>query len=108
MSSQSTKTGIAPISVIAPAVATKVLAAVITSSPGPTFKTFKESFIASVPELTPTANLVPIKFANLFSNDFNSFPNVKSPVETNYFKFFQRSSLLENCCFKYEYLTFIL
>ena len=34
------------------------------------------------------------------------FPKVKSPVATNFFKSFQRSSQLENCCFKYEYLTF--
>ena len=63
--SQSTKTGFAPISVIAPTVATKVLAAVITSSPLPIFA-FKDNFIASVPELTPIANLVPINFAKFF------------------------------------------
>ena len=64
--SQSINTGLAPSSVIAPTVATKVLAAVITSSPGFIFKHFKLSLIASVPELTPTAYLVPIKFANFF------------------------------------------
>ena len=84
MSSQSTKTGFAPISVIAPTVATKVLAAVITSSPCPTPNARKDNLIASVPELTPIANLVPIKFAKLFSNLSNSFPRVKSPVETNF------------------------
>ena len=82
--SQSTKTGFAPISVIAPTVATKVLAAVITSSPLPIFKAFKDNFIASVPELTPIANLVPINFAKFFSNCCRGFPSVKSPVSTNF------------------------
>ena len=53
---------------IAPTVATKVFAAVITSSPGLIPITFKLSFIASVPEFTPTAYLEPIKLANFFSN----------------------------------------
>ena len=53
LSLQSTNTGFAPISVIAPTVATNVFAAVITSSPIPTFKAFKDNFIASVPEFTP-------------------------------------------------------
>ena len=55
MSSQSTKTGIAPSSAIAPTVAIKVFAVVITSSPGTTPFALKASFIASVPELTPIA-----------------------------------------------------
>ena len=58
VSSQSIKTGLAPISVIAPTVATKVFAAVITSSPFLIPRVFKESLIASVPELTPTAYFV--------------------------------------------------
>ena len=66
MSSQSTKTGFAPISVIAPTVATNVFAAVITSSPIPTFKAFKDNLIASVPEFTPIAYLQPINFAKFF------------------------------------------
>ena len=33
---------------------------------------------------------------------------VKSPVFTNFFRFFQRPSQLENCWLKYEYLTFNL
>ena len=66
LSSQSTKTGLAPNSHIAPTVATKVFAAVITSSPGLIPIVFKLSFIASVPEFTPTAYFVPIKFANFF------------------------------------------
>ena len=80
VSSQSTNIGIAPNSQIAPTVATKVFAVVITSSPAFIPRTFKLSFIASVPELTPTANFVPISFANLFSNSINGLPKVKSPV----------------------------
>ena len=60
LSSQSTKTGFAPNSQIAPTVATKVFAAVITSSPCLIPIVFKLSFIASVPEFTPTAYFVPI------------------------------------------------
>ena len=70
-------------------------------------KTFKLSLIASVPEFTPIAYLTFINLANLSSNFFNGLPNVKSPVGINSFKLFQSSGQLENCCFKYEYLTFI-
>ena len=87
VSSQSIKTGFAPNSLMAPIVATKVLAAVITSSPRLTPSAFKDIFIASVPEFTPNAYLEPIIFENFFSNISNSFPNVKSPVETNFFNF---------------------
>ena len=73
VSSQSTKIGFAPISTIAPTVATKVFAAVITSSPGKIPIDFRDNLSASVPELTPTAYLVPISFAKFFSNFFNSF-----------------------------------
>ena len=83
VSSQSTKTGLAPISHIAPTVATKVFAAVITSSPLPTPRAFRDNLIASVPEFTPTANLLPINLENLFSNFKRGFPKVKSPVFTN-------------------------
>ena len=86
----------APISVIAPTVATNVFAAVITSSPGPTFKTRRESFMASVPEFTPTAYFVPMSFAKFFSNFSSSLPKVKSPVETNFFNFSHKSSQFEN------------
>ena len=74
MSSQSTNLGTAPISVIAPTVATNVLAAVITSSPGLIPIAFNDNLIASVPELTPTAYLEPISLENLFSKFVNSFP----------------------------------
>jgi hypothetical protein len=47
VSLQSTNTGFAPISVIAPTVATNVFAAVITSSPAFIFKTFKLNFMSS-------------------------------------------------------------
>ena len=66
VSSQSHKTGTAPSSVIAPTVATKVFAAVITSSPSLIPITLRDNFNASVPEFTPTAYLVPIKFENFF------------------------------------------
>ena len=66
LSSQSTKTGFAPSSQIAPTVATNVFAAVIISSPCLTPKTFKLNFIASVPEFTPTAYFVPISFETFF------------------------------------------
>lgn len=102
LSLQSTNTGFAPISVIAPTVATNVFAAVITSSPIPTFKAFKDNFIASVPEFTPIAYLQPINFAKFFSNLLNSFPRVKSPVFTNFFNFNQRSSVFLNCLSKYD------
>jgi len=59
VSSQSTKTLVAPISLIAPTVAMKVLAAVMTSSPCPTPTALSGSFSASVPEPTPMACLVP-------------------------------------------------
>ena len=48
--------------------ATNVLAAVITSSPLPISKAFKDNLIASVPEFTPIAYFDPINLANLFSN----------------------------------------
>ena len=66
VSSQSTKIGFAPNSFIAPIVATKVLAAVIISSPAFIPSALRGSLRASVPEFTPTAYLVPIKFANFF------------------------------------------
>ena len=97
LSSQSTNIGFAPNSHIAPTVATKVFAAVITSSPGFIPITFQLSFIASVPEFTPTAYYVPISFANFFSNFVSSLPRVKSPVFTKFFKLRQRPSQLENC-----------
>ena len=106
-SSQSTKTGTAPNSAIAPTVATYVFAAVITSSPWDTPRAFKESLIASVPELTPTAYFEPIRSAKLSSNFDNSAPRVKSPVATNSFSRDQRSSHSLNCSSRYEYRTFI-
>ena len=75
----STKTGFTPNSHIPPTVATKVLAAVITSSPCLTPTALSEILIASVPELTPTAYFVHINYANLFSKIVNSLPKVKSP-----------------------------
>ena len=97
-SSQSTKTGFAPSSQIAPTVATKVFAAVMTSSPFLIPKVFKLNFIASVPEFTPTAYFVPMSFANFFSNSKKGFPRVKSPDFTNFFSLDHKSGQLPNCC----------
>ena len=52
----------------------------MTSSPGPMFKALRDSLIASVPELTPIAYLVPINLAKLSSNLVKGSPKVKSPV----------------------------
>src|SRR5713101_5955296 len=51
----STKTGVAPKRVIAPAVAKNVYGVVMTSSPGPVFSAIKQASKASLPEETPTA-----------------------------------------------------
>ncbi len=61
----------------------KVLAVVITSSPGPTPSAFSPSLIASVPEFTPIEWRVPIMAANFSSNSRTGLPSVKSPVGTN-------------------------
>ena len=58
--SQSTNTGLAPSSLIAPTVATKVLAAVMISSPLFIPRAFNDNLIASVPEFTPIAYLTPL------------------------------------------------
>ena len=106
-SSQSTKTGFAPSSQIAPTVATKVFAAVMTSSPFLIPKVFKLNLIASVPEFTPTAYFVPISFANFFQILKEAYQEVKSPDFTNFFNLDHKSGQLPNCCGRYEYLTFI-
>ena len=100
VSSQSTNTGLAPSSVIAPTVATKVLAVVITSSFAFMLRHLRDNLIASVPELTPTAYLDPIKLAKFFSNSLSGLPKVKSPVLTKIFNFFHKLSQFENCCLK--------
>lgn len=51
----STKTGLAPTALMAPTVATKVFAAVITSSPVPIPKARIARISESVPEPTPMA-----------------------------------------------------
>ena len=68
VSSIFTKTGIAPISIIASAVATNVNDCVITSSPGLTPRAISAILIAAVPEDTAWANLTPTKSANFSSN----------------------------------------
>ena len=55
----STNTALAPAIQIASAVAKKVLAVVMISSPGFTPRAMNTSQRASVPELRPTAYLVP-------------------------------------------------
>ena len=56
----STKTGLAPTAMIARTVAMKVLAGVITSSPGPTSKARSASSIAASPVPTPMACRAPM------------------------------------------------
>jgi len=56
--STSTKTGMAPTRLTAPAVAKKVYGVVITRSPCPIFAAIKDNNSASVPEDTPTAYFV--------------------------------------------------
>ena len=97
VSSTSTNIGTAPISAIAPTVATKVFAAVMTSSPTPTPSARSAIFIASVPLFTPIACLVPIKDEKLSSNSYNGLPRVKSPVFTNFFNSSQSSGQSSNC-----------
>ena len=97
VSSQSTKTGFAPNSAIAPTVATNVFAVVITSSPNSTPTYLSESLIASVPEFTPTAYSAPISLANSFSNFLSGSPSVKSPPETKCFNCSHKFSQFLNC-----------
>ena len=62
-----------------------------------TGKALSDNLIASVPELTPIAYLVPINLAKLFSNLVNGSPKVKSPVATKFLRSCQRSSQSSNC-----------
>ena len=73
VSSQSTNTVLPPSSFIALTVATKVFAAVITSSPGFKLTAFKDNFNASVPELTPIAYFAPINLAKFFQKPVEAF-----------------------------------
>ena len=61
---------------MAPAVAMKVLAAVITSSPGPTPSALSESESASVPVPTPIACRAPQRRAKRSSNSATGGPSV--------------------------------
>ena len=76
---------------MAPTVATKVFAAVITSSPGLIPNALREILIASVPLPTPTAYFVSNNSAKDFSNSRNGCPRVKSPVATNFLSSSQSS-----------------
>ena len=62
---------------IASAVAKKVNGVVITSSPQPICRAIKDIISASVPELQPTANLVPQKLAKFSSNCCTTGPFTK-------------------------------
>ncbi len=64
----STNTGVAPAITIAPAVATKLLGTVMTSSPGPTPRARRAKKSASVPELSPIAWAAPHARAKRPSN----------------------------------------
>ena len=66
--SQSTSTAVQPAIQIASAVAKKVLALVISSSPGPSPRAMKVSHSASVPLPTPIAYLEPAYVASCSSN----------------------------------------
>jgi hypothetical protein len=57
--SQSTSTGVAPTARMAPTVAMKVLACVMTSSPGPISAARSASSSAESPESVPTASVTP-------------------------------------------------
>jgi len=72
--SMSANTGVAPQADIASAVAMKVSATVITSSPGPTPQLKAASRTASVPFASPTARAAPHHPANLRSNSATSGP----------------------------------
>ena len=75
----STKTGFAPVLTIAEIVGTAVLETVITSSPFLIPRANKAINIASVPLLTPTANLFPMYLEKFFSRFLSSFPRIKFP-----------------------------
>ena len=75
-SSESTKTGVAPVRAIAPAVAKNVNDGHSTSSPGPMPSVISESSSASVPELTPMACRTPTDSAARSSNRVTSGPRM--------------------------------
>ena len=80
--SMSTKTGLAPISDIGPAVAINVWAVVMTSSPGPTPTASSARCNAAVPEPTPTAPFAPTLAANACSKPATSLPRMKLVLST--------------------------
>src|SRR5262245_11593961 len=99
---QSTNFVTAPVSAIAPTVAMNVLAAVMTSSPGPTPRAFNARRRPSVPDPTPNANCTPTAFANRASNSPTALPSVKSPVAITSRKRAKMGSGSANCSGKYE------
>src|SRR5690606_9977515 len=76
--STSTRTGWAPTYAMASTVAIKVLAAVMTSSPGPMPYARNAISRADVPESTPTAYFTSQYAANASSNRATSLPRMKS------------------------------
>src|ERR1051325_1804198 len=71
--------GVAPASAMQLALARNELDAVMTSSPGPIPMALSARMSASVPELTPTACLLPHKAANSFSNKSVCSPRMNCP-----------------------------
>jgi len=74
----STKTGLAPVYIIASGVALKDTALVITSSHCFIFNAFNARNNAAVPLATVTTSLTPRYFANFFSNFSISLPQINS------------------------------
>ena len=77
--SQSTRIGIALAWRTAIAVAIKVLAGMIISSPGLMPQAWSPRAIASVPQATPTPYFTPEAAANAVSNSASAWPKIKSP-----------------------------
>ena len=77
----SANTTLAPDNVMASEVAIKVFAGTITSSPGPTPKTFRAINKASVPFPTPTQCLTLQKEAKAFSKDSTNGPPTKADFD---------------------------
>jgi len=77
---QSTNTGFAPVNEIDEDEAIKLLAGVITSSPGPIPKARIPNSKADIPLSKPTAYFTPQNAANSFSNSETSSPKIKEEL----------------------------
>ena len=78
-SSGSTKTGVAPFSVIPITLAIYVLPWTMTSSPSPILSALNAIHKASSPLASPTQYFAPMYAANSFSNSLTSFPSIYQP-----------------------------